>query len=266
MTPTGTLTATGTVTATGTTTTTTPLTGTATTTATDTPTAQTTPCAFDETVAGWEFSASSCPQDGVVDDVAEAPPAGLQIQGTLSHLVGAEVDRLGHLLLPIQLPAMSLTVAGFSIYASAITLDRGGLTLGLVTLRLPDGLGGMCAPLYFTDVHIGTDLKPSQGTAHFSRPLTIAFAGATFIIKALHWAPDELRVDDATVSLPDVFGASAAATVRSLSIKGDGSLSGSLSAAAFQVGDLSATADGIVVGGCPRPDHRARPGVPPLRA
>jgi len=213
-------------------------------TATDTPAS----CNLADSVDGWSFSSTACAVDGTVDNVALTAPGGAEVQGALPREDAVQVDDQGHLALPAALPNMTLTIAGFTVYASNVTVDASGLTIGAATVRMPIALGGACAPLYITDLHIGTDFRPSGGTVHLTKPLQFAFAGAQIDASGLSFGPDGVGADSASLTLPDLLGATAGVAVRNLRIGGDGTVSASVDEFDLTLGDLRAHARAVTLG------------------
>lgn len=205
-----------------------------------------TPCSFSDTLAGWTFGAALC-EAGEADDVSVAPPGGLQVQGTLPHDDVVDVDSQGRLLAPVRLPDMTLTLAGFTVNATDVSLDSTGLTIGGATLRLPGALGGQCAPLYITGLHIGTDLKPSGGTIHMTAPLQFAYAGAQVSADGLSFGPNGLAADSASLTLPPIFGSPGRISVQGLQVHGDGTVAATVAGFTFAIGDLMATASDVTL-------------------
>jgi len=129
-----------------------------------------------------------------------------------------------------------------------VTVDASGLTIGAATVRLPAALGGDCAPLYITDLHIGTDFRPSGGTVHLTKPLQFAFAGAQIDASGLSFGPDGVGADKASLTLPDLLGGTAGVAVRNLRIGGDGTVSASVDEFDLTLGDLRAHARAVTLG------------------
>ncbi len=215
----------------------------------ETPTAPASPCPpLADSVDGWDFSATTCAVDGTVDNVTVSAPRDAGVQGVLSPEDAVAVDDQGHLALPAALPNMTLTVAGFIVYASNVTVDASGLTIGLATVRLPAALGSACAPLYITDLRLDNTFRMTSGTVHVTAPLHFAFAGNQIAVDGLSFGPDGLSADSARITLPDVLGATADIALHNLRITSDGRVSASVDEFDFTLGSLHAHARDVSLG------------------
>jgi len=184
---------------------------TATQTATPLPTA--TPCApfGSVVVGGWTFSSTSCPSNGRVTDVAITPPATLQaeLSGALPRLPSLALGPDGRPTLPIGVPDLTLTVAGYTLAASINQVDGNGLTVQTAALTLPAAFGG--GGLTANTLVFGPDGR-LNGAAPFAFQIaTFGVGGFTVAASNLTFSQSGLTAGSLSLRLPPALAPSGTA-------------------------------------------------------